>query len=419
MSVTPFVPTLPTTSAPGKGSKADGTGKPSSDEKTEKSTGAETLDGFLAALSTAMTAVAQPVPVPADGSVTPSPSGPAESVSAIAAAMRGLPGSGGNPFDAALPGTVVPTTPAPGTTGPTTPSTSSAPSAGDPPGTPGGASATVPAPPTVDQSPLPADAPAGGEESTLPPASTVGGSPLSDSDPGDSDGTDDQPPGSAPPAVTAVPLPAAPVTVTPVAPVTAPVNVAVDATGTGEPTTAVLRQVFPEVTRVATQAGPGTHRLSITLHPENLGEVNVTLVIRAGAVHVNLAAGSGAAHDALLQGAPELHRLLEVAGGDARVVVRDASSSSASAASASATTSTSADQRGADQRGQQAAYAPSADRGGSGDPGASGRNARTTTSGSVDEPTSPRGIRPGSPTGASEGNGASTAVHSGRVDRLM
>ncbi|WP_162261008.1 flagellar hook-length control protein FliK, partial [Nocardioides sp. Root79] len=93
---------------------------------------------------------------------------------------------------------------------------------------------------------------------------------------------------------------------------------------------AVVQQVFPEVTRLASTAGNGTHRITLTLQPEQLGEVRVTLVVRDGSVHVRLAGGAGvdgvdgaAVHRALAGGAPELQRLLERTGAEARVSVRD------------------------------------------------------------------------------------------------
>lgn len=90
---------------------------------------------------------------------------------------------------------------------------------------------------------------------------------------------------------------------------------------------AVVQQVFPEVTRLASTASNGTHRITLTLQPEQLGEVRVTLVVRDGSVHVRLAGGDGAegaaVHRALAGGAPELQRLLERTGAEARVSVRD------------------------------------------------------------------------------------------------
>jgi len=88
-------------------------------------------------------------------------------------------------------------------------------------------------------------------------------------------------------------------------------------------TTAVLRQVFPEITAVAST--PGTHRLAITLHPADLGEVRVTVVVRGDSVRVNVATDptNGIARTALEHGAPELRQLLESTGANARVDFRD------------------------------------------------------------------------------------------------
>jgi hypothetical protein len=78
----------------------------------------------------------------------------------------------------------------------------------------------------------------------------------------------------------------------------------------------------PEVTRLVSR-GNGVHRLTMRLQPEALGEVRVTLTVRDGAVQVHLTGGEDAAR-ALAEGAPELRRVLELAGaGEARVVVRD------------------------------------------------------------------------------------------------
>ncbi|KAA1417701.1 hypothetical protein F0U44_15510 [Nocardioides humilatus] len=90
-----------------------------------------------------------------------------------------------------------------------------------------------------------------------------------------------------------------------------------------------VQQVFPEVVRLA-KTGEGTHRITMTLRPEHLGEVRVTLVVRDGSVRVNLS--SEHATDALAHGAHELRRLLEHTGmGDARIVVRDATATGADA----------------------------------------------------------------------------------------
>jgi flagellar hook-length control protein FliK len=84
----------------------------------------------------------------------------------------------------------------------------------------------------------------------------------------------------------------------------------------------VTRQVFPEVTSLATR-GDGTHRITLTLKPEALGEVRVVMTVRDGAVHVRLAAGHEA-QQALREGSPELTRLLGAAGAsESRITVRD------------------------------------------------------------------------------------------------
>ena len=83
-------------------------------------------------------------------------------------------------------------------------------------------------------------------------------------------------------------------------------------------------QVFPEVTRLST-AGNGTHRITLTLNPEHLGEVKVSMVVRDGAVRVSFSAGDGKVQQALSGGTPELHRLLEQAGAtETRIVVQQA-----------------------------------------------------------------------------------------------
>ncbi|MBM0124192.1 flagellar hook-length control protein FliK [Pimelobacter simplex] len=95
----------------------------------------------------------------------------------------------------------------------------------------------------------------------------------------------------------------------------------------------MVQQVFPEVTRLVASTPtdrPGTHRITLTLQPEHLGEVRVTLVVKDGAVQVRLAgnaadaAGNAAVHRALSTGVPELQRLLERSGAtEAKVLVRD------------------------------------------------------------------------------------------------
>ncbi len=91
------------------------------------------------------------------------------------------------------------------------------------------------------------------------------------------------------------------------------------------PTTApvaVPEQVLASLGRLVSR-GDGTHRLTIKLQPEALGEVRVVLTVRDGDVSVRLS-GSDAAQRALLQGAHDLQRLLENVGArTASVLVGD------------------------------------------------------------------------------------------------
>jgi len=130
---------------------------------------------------------------------------------------------------------------------------------------------------------------------------------------------------------------------------------------------AVVHQLFPEVTRLS-QAGNGTHRLTITLQPEQLGEVRVTLVVRDGTVRVNLA--SDHAKEVLAHAAPELRRLLEQSGAtDARIVVRDAGHTLADSSTADT-----ADHRHADHAGDMLGEPGSHRSGASRDDGRGGRH---------------------------------------------
>jgi flagellar hook-length control protein FliK len=86
--------------------------------------------------------------------------------------------------------------------------------------------------------------------------------------------------------------------------------------------TAVLDQVLPVVPRLVAR-GDGTQRLTLKLHPEDLGEVHLTVTVRKNTVDVTLAAGS-AAQDALRDGSSHLRALLDAAGHTTgQVVVRD------------------------------------------------------------------------------------------------
>lgn len=84
----------------------------------------------------------------------------------------------------------------------------------------------------------------------------------------------------------------------------------------------VSRQVIPELTRMST-LGEGVHRLTMTLRPEALGEVRVTMTVRDGSLHVRLAAGTEAQH-ALVPDLTELQQVLKLgSSSDVRVVLRD------------------------------------------------------------------------------------------------
>ena len=84
----------------------------------------------------------------------------------------------------------------------------------------------------------------------------------------------------------------------------------------------ITDQVFGQVTRLVSR-GDGTHRLTLRLHPADLGEVKVVLTVKDGAVDVTLSAGA-AARDALREGSPQLRALLELAGATTgQVTVRD------------------------------------------------------------------------------------------------
>ncbi|QCX28591.1 flagellar hook-length control protein FliK [Nocardioides jishulii] len=105
---------------------------------------------------------------------------------------------------------------------------------------------------------------------------------------------------------------------------TAPPIATAASAATATPTAAppVADQVFGEVSRLVSR-GDGTHRLTMTLSPEALGDVRVTLTLRNGEVTVDFAAGDEARR-ALLESAPELRRLLELTGAsESRVTVRD------------------------------------------------------------------------------------------------
>jgi flagellar hook-length control protein FliK len=133
------------------------------------------------------------------------------------------------------------------------------------------------------------------------------------------------------PAPAAPAAPAGPAATTPMS-VPAPSTPAVTAPTTTSPTSAPVAipdQVFGEVTSL-TSRGNGTHRITMKLQPEALGEVRVVLTMRDGNVVVRLAAGQEA-RAALVAGSPELRQLLEHAGAtETRIVVRELPASAVS-----------------------------------------------------------------------------------------
>lgn len=282
---------------------------------------------LLAALAGAavLPTTPQTAATPADAGTAPDPSvGPTEVASPAAAATSAttdvVPGAGAAPLNAAAPGT----TPAPGeAAGPAL-------EPGDTAGIPG-----------IDGAAEPSgegDLPGGTADDR---SSGQSGAPSAPSGSGTAPATNASAPSTATPAADAGAL-AGP------QPATAATGArpAVEPPAPTTPTTTVLRQVFPEITRVA--AGPpGTHRIALTLNPESLGEVRVTVMVRAGEVQVSLGATTDAAQRALLEGSPELHRLLDRLGVESRVVVRDAAGPTQS--------STSDPARGEQSRGDQPA----------------------------------------------------------------
>jgi flagellar hook-length control protein FliK len=167
----------------------------------------------------------------------------------------------------------------------------------------------------------------------------------------------------------------------------------------------ITDQVFGQVTRLVSR-GDGTHRLTLRLHPADLGEVKVVLTVKDGAVDVTLSAGA-AARDALREGSPQLRALLELAGATTgQVTVRDL-------ATGAVTSSTNAGQQqpagtGADQQRSphpDAAWADgTADGGPDGGPGAGAGAGADGQTGSHDSTPldAPRAGRGGGPATAAQ-----------------
>jgi flagellar hook-length control protein FliK len=104
---------------------------------------------------------------------------------------------------------------------------------------------------------------------------------------------------AAPPATT----PTAAGTVAPAAP--APATPASRATTAGQ----IAAPVLP-----LRAAGDGIHRLTVHLHPADLGPVSVVAEIRGGDIHLHLAGATEAGREALRAALPELRRELQQAG---------------------------------------------------------------------------------------------------------
>lgn len=97
---------------------------------------------------------------------------------------------------------------------------------------------------------------------------------------------------------------------------------------TGPATTQVVQQVAPTLARVVSR-GEGVHRMSLTLHPADLGEVRLTVTVRGGHVDVQIAAGREA-RDLMREGSAELRHLLESVGRTAGAITfRDLSTGAA------------------------------------------------------------------------------------------
>jgi len=91
----------------------------------------------------------------------------------------------------------------------------------------------------------------------------------------------------------------------------------------GAPTAVpVPAQLQPSLARLVSR-GDGTHRMSLRLHPAELGEARLTVTVKDGAVDVALAAGPEA-QDALRDGSAQLRSMLGGTGHTlGRLVVQD------------------------------------------------------------------------------------------------
>ncbi len=127
------------------------------------------------------------------------------------------------------------------------------------------------------------------------------------------------------PAVPQPVVPTAGTQVPPTAPIAAAAPAAPVHAGPSHIPDQVTAQVFPEIGRLAVRAssaGEGIHRITLNLHPETLGDVRVTLVVRGGEMKISIHAANEAGR-IMADSLPELRRLLGSAGADAIVAVRD------------------------------------------------------------------------------------------------
>jgi len=81
----------------------------------------------------------------------------------------------------------------------------------------------------------------------------------------------------------------------------------------GDPAKSAAGQLAMHMTPLRLDAD-GVHRLTVQLHPADLGPVQVVAEIRDGAISVRLSGSTGAGTDALRQGLPDLRRELHDAG---------------------------------------------------------------------------------------------------------
>ena len=292
---------------------------PAGPDPATPGTGAAVPGDFLALVQQALTAALGGTPTGAGAAPAGAETVATGAKDATADAATGQPGEG-TAADAALAaaaaGLVAVVTPAPAPAPPVAAAATESPTnvAGAPVGaTPARPQlAGVPTGPHDIDGKAGPDGVAGDAAAALPVTAPAAGA----AHPGDAGTGTPADPGAAEQA------PAAPATVTvatttPVAAPTAPLT-----TGAPAQPAPVTGQVFPEVTSLVTR-GDGTHRITLTLKPEALGEVRVVMTVRDGSVHVRLAAGHEA-QQALLAGSSELSRLLEHAGAtETRIVVRD------------------------------------------------------------------------------------------------